>query len=338
MTRSDMNASDAGMRRAAFLLAAAVASVLLAPTAALTQQSITQRIAGSQGTVELHFAARPGVCGDGEGSISIHSSDDDAMSVDSHGDWDHRCEPGPVRVRLEVSDGKVTRVRSYAGQPRDGALPVDVTDLGAVGVREAADYFLELARTASEDVARKAIAPAALADSVTIWPRLMELARDRDRPIAVRKPALFWAGQMGEREVLDPVRAIANDGSENDSLRKHAIFVLSQLPDGAGLPALMDMVHGSGSTPLRKQALFWVGQGDTPTSKLLDLYRELPEQELKRQMIFVLSQRDDSAAVDGLIDIARNDPDHSLRKQAFFWLGQKDDPRVVQLLTSILEK
>jgi hypothetical protein len=55
-------------------------------------------------------------------------------------------------------------------------------------------------------------------------------------------------------------------------------------------------------------------------------------------MIFVLSQRDDSAAVDGLIDIARSDSDHSLRKKAFFWLGQKDDPRVVQLLTSILEK
>jgi HEAT repeat protein len=138
--------------------------------------------------------------------------------------------------------------------------------------------------------------------------------------------------------VLEAVRAIANDDSENEAIRKHAIFVLSQLPDGAGSPALLSIARGDGEISIRKQALFWIGQGDTPTSELLQLYRQLPEEELKERMIFVLSQRDDSAAVDGLIDIARSDPDRSLRKKAFFWLGQKDDPRVVQLLTSILEK
>jgi HEAT repeat protein len=194
-----------------------------------------------------------------------------------------------------------------------------------VGTREAADYFLGLARSAAESVARKAILPAALADSVTVWPRLIELARDRGRPIDVRKPALFWAGQLGETEVLEPVRAIANDDSEEKSIRKHATFVLSELPDGAGLPALMDIARNGGSTDVRKQALFWAGEGGTPTSELLTLYHQL-------------SQRDDSASIDALIDIARNDPDHSLRKRAFFWLGQKKDPRVIALLTSILEK
>jgi HEAT repeat protein len=89
---------------------------------------------------------------------------------------------------------------------------------------------------------------------------------------------------------------------------------------------------------VRKQALFWAGQGGTPTSDLLKLYHDFHEPELQRQLIFVLSQRDDSAAVDALIEIARSDPDHSMRKRAFFWLGQKDDPRVIALLTSILEK
>jgi HEAT repeat protein len=308
---------------------------LLVPAVLGAQQSLAQRIAGVQGEAELRFASRPGVCGNGEGSISFTSRDEGATGVRGEG-WEYRCEPGPVRVRLAVSNGSVTRVRSYVGRPRD--LTGEVTDLGTVGAREAADYFLGLARTASGDVARKAIVPAALADSVTVWPELIELARDRDRPTDVRKPALFWAGQLGEGEVLEPVRAIANDNSENEAIRKHAIFVLSQLPDGAGNAALMSIARGGGEIAIRKQALFWIGQGETPTSELLQLYRQLPEEELKERMIFVLSQRDDSAAVDGLIDIARSDPDRSLRKKAFFWLGQKDDPRVVQLLTSILEK
>lgn len=244
----------------------------LAPAAAHSQQSLAQRIAEVQDTVELRFASRPGVCGNGEGSISIRSPGESESA--RHGDdWDYRCEPGPVRVRLTVSNGKVTGVRSYVGRPRDSVRSAGFTDLGVVGAREAADYFLELARAAGENVARKAIVPATLADSVTVWPRLIELARDGDRPIEVRKSALFWAGQ-----------------------------------------------------------------GETPTSELLDLYGRLREKELKRHLIFVISQRDDSAAVDGLMDIVRNESDHALRKQAFFWLGQKDDPRVVRLLTSILEK
>ena len=337
MTLSDTSARRARVRRAGSLLAAGMTLALLAPAAGSAQQSLAQRIAGVQGEAELRFASRPGVCGNGEGSISFQSpSENVSTGVRTHDNWDYDCEPGPVRVRLTVSNGTVTRVRSYVGRSRDSGSTV--TDLGVVGAREATDYFLGLARSASEQVARKAITPAALADSVTVWPRLIELARDRNRPTDVRKPALFWAGQIGETEVLDPVRAIANDRSEDESMRKHATFVLSQLPDGAGMPALLDIARHGETIAVQKQALFWAGQGGTPTADLLGLYHEFRDPELKRQMIFVLSQRDDSAAVDGLIDIARNDPDHSMRKRAFFWLGQKDDPRVIQLLTSILEK
>lgn len=337
MTPSDTSVPRARMRRATSLLAAGMTLTMLAPAAVKAQQSLAQRIAAVRGEAELRFASRPGVCGNGEGSISFRSPGENVSTgVRTRGGWEYDCEPGPVRVRLTVSNGSVTRVRTFVGRSRDTASAV--SDLGVAGAREATGFFLGLARSASEDVARKAIVPAALADSVTVWPQLIELARDRDRPTEVRKSALFWAGQLGEVEVLEPVRAIANDDLENGSMRKHATFVLSQLPDGAGLPPLMEIVRGSGSTDVRKQALFWAGQGGEPTSALLELYRELRGNELKRQMIFVLSQRDDSASVDGLIEIARGDPDHSMRKQAFFWLGQKDDPRVIQLLTSILER
>lgn len=348
MTRSDISARRERYaertgrvlraRRAGTLLTAAMAAALLAPSAVGAQQSLARRVAEVSGEAELRFASRPGVCGNGEGSISFNSqSEGGSVSIRGRG-WNYDCEPGPVRVRFTVAGGAVTKVRTYVGRPRASTSDSAFTDLGVVGAREAAEFFLQLARTAGEQVARKAIVPVALADSVTPWPQLLDVARDRGRPIEVRKPALFWAGQIGEKNVLDPVRAMANDASDDEAVRKQATFVLSQLPDGAGLPALLDIARDGRTTAVRKQALFWAGQGGTPTPDLLKLYHDFEDAELRRQTIFVLSQRDDSASVDALIDIAQSDPDHSMRKRALFWLGQKDDPRVMALLTSILEK
>jgi HEAT repeat protein len=67
------------------------------------------------------------------------------------------------------------------------------------------------------------------------------------------------------------------------------------------------------------------------------LYGRLHDDAMQRQAIFVLSQRDDSAATDALMRIARSDPELELRKQAMFWLGQKNDPRVAKFLADILE-
>jgi hypothetical protein len=48
-------------------------------------------------------------------------------------------------------------------------------------------------------------------------------------------------------------------------------------------------------------------------------------------VIFVLSQRQDEAALNELMRIAREDSDKRMRSRAMFWLGQKDDPRVTNV-------
>jgi HEAT repeat protein len=73
-------------------------------------------------------------------------------------------------------------------------------------------------------------------------------------------------------------------------------------------------------------------------SDIAALYGTFSDREIKEQLIFVLSQMDDRAAVDKLIDIARREPDRELRKKAIFWLGQSDDPRVAEVLAEILSK
>ena len=89
---------------------------------------------------------------------------------------------------------------------------------------------------------------------------------------------------------------------------------------------------------LRKQALFWAGQGGASMADLASLYGTITDREMREQLIFVYSQRDEPAAVDKLLEIARSEPDTELRKKALFWLGQSDDPRAAKALQDIIEQ
>ena len=81
-----------------------------------------------------------------------------------------------------------------------------------------------------------------------------------------------------------------------------------------------------------------MGQSNYPLSELATLYDRMPNREMKEQLIFVYSQRNEKAAVDRLMQIARTEPDRELKKKAIFWLSQSSDPRVAEFLASLLEK
>jgi HEAT repeat protein len=98
-------------------------------------------------------------------------------------------------------------------------------------------------------------------------------------------------------------------------------------------------VAGDEAEPLslRKKSLFWVTQRDEfDAGDLAALYERTAERELKEQIVFGLSQRDEPEAVDQLLAIARTETDTDLRRKAVFWLGQSDDPRVAEFLLEII--
>jgi HEAT repeat protein len=103
---------------------------------------------------------------------------------------------------------------------------------------------------------------------------------------------------------------------------------------------MLERVRDKGETAqVRRSALFWAGQREaTPTSELVAAYRDLDEPSLREHAIFVLSQRDDDAAVNALLQIARADPDRRMRGKALFWLAQKKDDRVTKLISDLLVK
>lgn len=250
------------MRTVAWVAAGAIA------TSQLAGQSLSTRVdAVRDGRALMTFAARPGVCGDGHGSVWIQSS----RMTFSAGDRQFVCMPGPVRVAIGRADNQTISVRKWVGG-RWSAEASDV-DLGDVSPSDAAHYLLGVARTISGTSADDAVSAAAFADAVDLSGDYTRLIRD----------------------------------------------------DDASLEA-------------RKQALFWLGQSELSTADLVRLGESLKPFTLREHYTFVLSQRHDDAAIDGLIDVARHDQDVEIRKRAMFWLGQTREPKAIKFLQDILTR
>jgi HEAT repeat protein len=211
---------------------------------------------------------------------------------------------------------------------------------------------------------------ASLEDDIGV-PALIELARSAN--VGTRRSAAFWLGQNGSESARRMLHTMIENANEDGKVRSHAIFALthggetpdsefaylrnlySRLDDQDVKEAIiqgMQEDEGAGgrwlieraldrreSAELRKKALFWAGQRDeTPTADLARVYRDAETQELREHAIFVLSQREDEAAIDELMRIARSDSDTEMRGKALFWLAQKDDPRVKKLIADLVLK
>jgi hypothetical protein len=253
------------------VIVAGAAALRSAPTA--YGQSIAEAVNDVRdGKVRMSFASRPGVCGDGYSSISMDGGGGWHMHRGRSDDWDVECEHGPVRVVLRVRDREVTGVDTYVGG-RWRAPATSTIDLGTVSVQQATDYLLSLARRSGGDAGEEAIFPALLADSVTVWPELLEMARDRSLRRDTRKSAVFWLGQTAADAATEGLSEIAYDDEAELEIRKMAIFALSQRPADEGVPALIEVVRTSRDPALVKNALFWLGQANDP--RAIELFEEI---------------------------------------------------------------
>lgn len=166
---------------------------------------------------------------------------------------------------------------------------------------------------------------------------LQRFADRTDVPADLRERAIFWLGQSESPHNVAFLRTLFGRLTDPD-LRERVLFSLSQIDEPGTADWLLEVATTVGEDlEIRKKALFWAGQSDAPIVGLLDLYDRMEEPELKEQLIFVYSQRNDELeVVDRLIDIARRESDPELRKKAIFWLGQMEDPRVADFLGELI--
>jgi HEAT repeat protein len=175
-------------------------------------------------------------------------------------------------------------------------------------------------------------------DSPRAQQALRTYAERGEVPEAIREKAIFWLGQHETPENAAFLRSLYSRLT-NAELKRKVLFSLSQM-GGAENGRWLLRVAGdtTQAIEMRKQALFWAGQAGVSIAELTRIYDNVTDREMREQLIFVYSQRDEPAALDKLIEIAKRDPSPELRKRALFWLGQSDETRAVQAIQDIIDQ
>jgi hypothetical protein len=259
------------------MITRALTLLTLAAATAAAAQDLGRRVAAApDGQVRLSYAARPGIYGNGRNMISWDCRGGHCRSQNVDGNWDEgegrsACDSGPVRLALTVRSGAVTALRVYVGgswRPTSA-----VTDLGTVSTKEATKFLLDLAVRSGNRAGREAIFPAMLADSVTLWPDLLRLARDTRLADETRKSAVFWLGQAAEASVTEQLASLVDEDTLDREVKETAVFALSQRPREEGVPALIHIARSHRDGDVRRKALFWLGQSGDP--RAIALFEEI---------------------------------------------------------------
>ncbi len=192
---------------------------------------------------------------------------------------------------------------------------------------------------------------------------------DTDRTI--QRNAAMALGQSDDPKARDAIRHMLDDKSADASVQQAALLsfgrrdlsaddatwleglyarttdrdvkrmILEELGRG-GQSAnsqwlLSVMRNANDSLDLRSDALRVAGR-TMDVASLSQLYDQSSEGPIREQVVELLAQRSDSAAVGKLIDIAKNGTDPSMRRSAISALARSKDPRAQKLLLDLIDR
>ncbi|MEO8200450.1 MAG: HEAT repeat domain-containing protein [Gemmatimonadota bacterium] len=211
--------------------------------------------------------------------------------------------------------------------------------LSQVGTERAVTALDSILRTSTNvELQKKALFALSQVDNGRAAQALRTYAERTDASDEVREQAIFWLGQSNSPENAQYLQALYGK-LNNEELKKKVIFSISQMSNAESSRWIMSVaMDDKEPIELRKQALFWAGQDGGSITDLVNLYGRMSNPDMKEQLIFVYSQRNEKAAIDKLVDIARNDANPEMKKKALFWLSQSNDPRVVDILQQIIDQ
>lgn len=143
------------------------------------------------------------------------------------------------------------------------------------GTRGTATLKRMLAGDPNSDVRDRAVQALSRTKDPAGIPLVVEAART-DKDPHIRGQALFWLAQRAasqiSREAID--NAIAND--PDSAVRERAVQALSQMPNGEGIPRLIDLAKTHRDANVRKKAMFWLGQSKDP--RAVDFFAQILKQ------------------------------------------------------------
>jgi len=112
-------------------------------------------------------------------------------------------------------------------------------------------------------------------------------------------------------------------------------LILVDAPDP--WPLLLRVARDNGrSMSVRRDALMWLGNGAIAHLGIEQKRDDTPDDEIRTQAVFALSQRPKSESVPALMDLAKTAKHPSAKRSAIFWLGQTGDPRAADVFAELL--
>ncbi len=94
-------------------------------------------------------------------------------------------------------------------------------------------------------------------------PLVIEAART-DKDPHIRGQALFWLAQKASARVSKDAIQNAISSDPETAVRERAVLALGQMPNGEGIPMLIDLAKTHRDPAVRKKAMFWLGQSKDP--------------------------------------------------------------------------
>lgn len=240
------------------------------------------------------------------------------------------------------------------------------SELARRGDRECAELVASVVRDPNQlDEPMKMMALNALINmrAERAIPIASRVAANRNQLAAVRNQALFVLADKADEasdpnEVLEVLRSIALDQTDDSEVRAQAIFWLSEVPGEATLDLLTEFVNGTADrelknraifaisqhedpraisllrqyaenesldAQLRKQAIFWIGEEGEEQSLpfLTELFANLADAELRQQVLFAVSKTHAAGSAEWLLERARDETEsRGVRQQALFWAAE----------------
>ena len=155
----------------------------------------------------------------------------------------------------------------------------------------------------------------------------------------IRTAALNALLQMDSESALPIIRQVLKKRDAcSASMRKKAVFLLSQRQSSEAETIMIDVVKNDPSREVREAAVFWLGQvqTDRAASALEEIATTSGDVGLRDKAIFALSQSNSPRATAFVRRIAENaDVPASVRQKAIFQLGQHPSAENAEYLRTL---
>lgn len=184
------------------------------------------------------------------------------------------------------SETAIMAISLHEGAAADQALDDLTASTQPVEVRKRAAFWLGNSRGAhgvatlkrilasdpTPDVRDRVIFALSQSKDPAGIPLVVEAARN-DKDAHIRGQALFWLAQRAAAQVSKNAIENALASDPDSAVRERAVFALTQMRNGEGVPMLIELAKTHKDAAVRKKAMFWLGQSKDP--RAIDFFAQV---------------------------------------------------------------